>query len=111
MKLFVITGALALAASLGWSLPPGKGNPQAGKTVFEASCKMCHGAQGQGNPAIARALKVAIPDLGSPEIQSKADEELIKGILQGKNKIKPVKGVSDSDTRNVVAFVRTLAKK
>lgn len=32
-------------------LAVGSGNAQAGKAVFDKSCKTCHGADGQGNPA------------------------------------------------------------
>jgi mono/diheme cytochrome c family protein len=82
-----------------------------GQAVYAKSCKMCHGAQGQGNPALAKALGVAIPNLGSPAVQGKPDDELKKTVTEGKGKMKPVKSLSGSDARDVVGFVRTLARK
>lgn len=84
---------------------------QAGQAVFNKSCKTCHGPNGQGNPAIAKALRVAIPDLGSAEVQSKSDDALRKDVVEGKGKMKPVKTISGGEVKNVIAFVRTLAKK
>jgi cytochrome c len=53
----------------------------AGKAVFDARCKSCHGPDGQGNPAIAKRMKV---------------------------KMNPVTAVAGADLDNVVAFVHTL---
>ena len=99
---FLIWSACALAAG---------GDVQAGQTAFNKSCKMCHGPQGQGNPAIAKALNVTIPDLGSKEVQSKSDQDLRKGIIEGKGKMKPVKTISSGEIGDAIAFVRSLAKK
>lgn len=35
----------------GAGLPPGQGSVAQGKIVFDASCAVCHGEQGQGGPA------------------------------------------------------------
>ena len=83
---------------------------QAGKTAFTTSCKTCHGATGEGNPAIAKALKVTIPALGSKEVQGKSDEELKKVITAGTGKMKPVQGLSSRQVQDVIAFVRSLTK-
>ena len=84
---------------------------QAGQSVFNKSCKTCHGPNGQGNPAIAKALQVAIPNLGSAEVQSRSDDALRKDIVEGKGKMKPVKTIAGGEVKDVIAFVRTLAKK
>ena len=34
----------------GVGLPPGKGTPAAGATVYEQKCQVCHGAKGAGQP-------------------------------------------------------------
>lgn len=82
----------------------------AGKEAFDKKCKTCHGATGDGNPGMAKALKADIKPLSSAEIQSKSDAELKQTITQGKGKMKPVAGLSDSDIDNVIAYVRTLKK-
>ena len=78
--------------------------------MFQKTCRACHGAQGQGNPAIAKSLNVAIRDLGSKEVQAKSDDELVKNALGGYGKKKPVKSVTKEQMPDVIAFIRTLAK-
>ena len=87
------------------------GDAAAGKTVFGTKCKTCHGAEGQGNPGLAKMLKAEIRDLGSPEVQKRSDDEIKKIITAGNGKMKPVAGVAGTDLDNVVAFVRSLKKK
>ena len=102
MIVMVVFGTCLLAG--------GKGSADAGKTAFLANCKMCHGPQGEGNPAIAKVLKTNIPVLGSKEVQAKSDDEIRKIIGEGAGKMKPVPAVSGKAVDDVIAFVRTLAK-
>ena len=110
MKLFLAIPALLLAVSGAGILAAAKGDAQSGKAVFTASCKTCHGSQGEGNPAIAKALKVAIPPLSAKEVQSKSDDELKKAIVEGFGKMKPVPGISSKQAPDLIAFLRSLAK-
>ena|SRR5581483_407668 len=87
-----------------------KGDAQTGKAVFDSKCKMCHGADGKGNPGIAKAMNVTLPDMTSKEFQSKTDDDIKKTIAEGTGKMKPVKGLSDQQTSDAIAFIRTLAK-
>lgn len=87
------------------------GKADAGKVVFDKRCASCHGKMGEGNPAIAKAMKVEFQALGSKEVQAKSDDELRKIITEGTDKKKPVKGLSEEDLANVIAYLRTLAKK
>jgi len=80
-----------------------------GKAVFDKSCKSCHGAEGQGNPGIAKMLKVELKHLGSKEVQAKSDADLKKEITEGTGKMKPVK-LDAKDVGEVVTFLRTLKK-
>jgi len=105
-----MTAALAIGALWGAGILSAAGDAAKGKAIFAKSCRSCHGAEGQGNPAIAKALKTTIRNLGSKEVQAKSDAELRKDMLGGTAKKKPVKGVTEADTEDVVAFVRTLAK-
>jgi len=81
-----------------------------GKTVFDARCKMCHGADGAGNPGIAKSLKTTMRPLGSAEVQAKSDADLKKDILQGTGKMKPITGLGAKQVDDIIAFVRTLKK-
>src|SRR5574340_112957 len=103
MKLILVILIAALVAAAA--------DTQAGRAGFEKNCRLCHGPQGAGNPAIAKALNAAIPDLGSKEGQSKSDEEIKAVITQGKGKMKPVRAISNAEVKDVIAFVRSLAKK
>ncbi len=109
MKVFFAISIL-VAGALSMRSLAASGNAQAGQAVFNKTCKVCHGPQGQGNPAVAKALKVEMPDLGSKAVQAKSDAELAKGVSEGKGKMKPVKTISGTDVQDAIAFLRTLAK-
>ena len=80
----------------------------AGKAAYDKTCKSCHGAEGKGNPVMAKAMKVEIRPLGSSEVQAKNDAAITKDITQGMGKMKPVKNLAAGDVKSVVEFVRTL---
>jgi mono/diheme cytochrome c family protein len=82
----------------------------AGHATYDKKCKVCHGASGEGNPGMAKALNTTITPLNSPEVQKMSDADLKKVVTSGKGKMKPVSGLSDADLDNVIAFVRTLKK-
>jgi mono/diheme cytochrome c family protein len=112
MKRWTVPGVVLLL-TLGLSALPAMagGDATAGKAVFSKSCASCHGPNGEGKDAIAKMLKAEMKPLGSKEVQAKSDADLRKAITEGTGKMKPVKGLSDKDLDNVIAFVRTLAKK
>ena len=85
-----------------------KGDASRGKAVFNR-CAVCHGASGEGNEAIAKALGAQIPVLSSKEVQSLNDAALKKVIIEGKGKMKPV-ALTDVEVADVIAFLRTLKK-
>jgi mono/diheme cytochrome c family protein len=83
----------------------------AGKAAFAKKCASCHGPEGEGNQKIATLLKVELRHLGSKEVQAKSDAELKKVLLEGTGKMKPVKDVDAKSADDVVAYIRSLAKK
>ncbi len=97
---FATTTATALQAA----------DAKAGQAVYDKSCKSCHGPDGSGNPAIAKAFKVDMRDLKSPDVQAMSDDDLKKVITDGKGKMKPVASVTGAAADNVVAYVRSLKK-
>ena len=103
--LLVLMLVLAVPALL-----PAGGDAEAGKALYKKRCATCHAADGAGKSAIAKMLKVELKPLGGADVQGKKDPALAKIIKEGSGKMKPVKGVSDGDIANIVAFVRTLKK-
>jgi mono/diheme cytochrome c family protein len=97
-----LLGTASLFACGAWAA-----DAAAGKTTFASRCRTCHGANGEGNPAMAKALNATIKPLGSAEVQGKSDADLKTAIQKGTGKMKPV-ALSDTDAENVVAFIRTL---
>lgn len=111
MKPRILVTIVMASVTLGTSaLLLGAGDPQAGKAVYDAKCKTCHGTDAKGNAALAKTLKVEFKDLASKEVQSKSDGDLKKSITGGTGKMQPVKGLSDKQVEDVIAFVRSLAK-
>ena len=82
-----------------------------GKTVYTNRCKMCHGADGTGNPAMGRMLKVDFQALDSDYVQTKEDLELRQIITKGKGKMAAVRGLDDQDLSAVIAYIRSLSKE
>jgi len=86
------------------------GDAKAGEATYTARCKSCHGADGSGNPAIAKMMKVEMKALGSADVQQKSDADLKAVIANGTGKMKPVSGIAGGDADNLVAYVRSLKK-
>lgn len=95
MKKFTIVSILTLV----FVLLPFAAIADDGATIYNAKCKMCHGADGK---------KLAKADLSGATIQAKADADLVKFITtDAKHKTK----VADEPTaKTVVTFLRTLKK-
>ncbi len=89
----------ALTASSTWAA-----DATAGKAVYATKCKNCHGADGAGNPAIAKAMKVEMKALSA----TTADVKDV--ITKGQGKMKPMPAVAGADLDNVVAYVKSLKK-
>jgi mono/diheme cytochrome c family protein len=83
----------------------------AGKVVYGNRCLICHGADGAHATGYAKAMGLDPPHFDSDRVQKKSDAELKKVILEGSGKMKPIKGMSEIDIDNVIAYVRSLAKK
>ena len=97
-----------------WAAAAAKAQPadaKAGQATYTKACGSCHGPDGAPKEAIAKMMKVEMRHLGSKEVQAKADPELRKEIVEGVGKMKAVKGLSDTQVGDVLAFVRTLGKK
>ena len=110
-KAAVAIAALAFAASLTWISAAGAGEAKAGKAQYDKLCTSCHGADGKGNPAMAKAMGEKGLNLTTKEVKDAKDEELIKVIAEGKGKM-PASGksLSKSEQKEVIEYVRSLGK-
>lgn len=81
-----------------------------GKAVFLKRCKMCHGADGTGNPAMARMLKVEFKPMDSDYVQNKSNSEIKETVLKGKGKMAAVRAISEDEIAKVTAYIRSLKK-
>ena len=81
-----------------------------GKTLFAKYCTGCHGPQGGGDEY--KFLSGPDPaNLTSPSIKKKPDAVLLKTIHEGKPNMPPWNvRLSERESRDVLAYVRTLAK-
>lgn len=81
-----------------------------GADTYKAKCQMCHAADGSGSTPAGKAMK-AMP-LTSPAIVKESDADLIAATKSGKGKMPAYASkLSDSQIKDVVAYIRTLEKK
>jgi cytochrome c5 len=72
-----------------------------GKATYDAKCKMCHGADGKGTPGMVKAM-------GVKPIGGTAPAATKDAVSKGKNKMKPIAGVTGQALDDVAAFVASL---
>jgi mono/diheme cytochrome c family protein len=86
------------------------GDAANGKTLFARYCSGCHGPEGGGDGY--KFLRGPDPaNLASPSTRKKSDPELFKAIHDGKPNMPPWDvRLSEKESRDVLAYVRTLAK-
>ena len=80
-----------------------------GKANFKTNCVACHGADGGGQMAVGKSLKV--PDLRSDAVQKTSDADLAKIIAEGKDNMPSFKSMTDAQIKGLVAYIRELAPK
>ncbi len=108
MKTIVWLAAVAFVMFHGQVAYGQNGSTNAANGAYRKRCALCHGDDGTPKEALEKMMKVEIDHLGSPEVQAMSDDDLRKVIADGVGKMKPVKGVSNDEVDQVIAFVRTL---
>lgn len=83
---------------------------KAGKAVYDKSCAGCHGADGKGNPAMAKVLGEKGLNVTTPEVKKMSDEQILKILVEGAGKMPAQKNLSKDDQKNVLSYMRSLAK-
>lgn len=103
MKTLVVTTILLLIAVSAVAATPD------GAAIYKAKCASCHGADGTGQTAMGKAMKLR--DLGSADVQKLSDADLTTVTTDGKGKMPAYKGkLTDEEIKALVTFMRTLKK-
>ncbi len=76
---------------------------------YKAKCAMCHGPDGKGSSV---GLKMGVHDFTSPEVQGQSEAQLAAIVAKGKGKMPAYDGkLKDTEIKDLVAYIRGLAKK
>jgi len=85
------------------------------KALYENDCAKCHGADGKGQTKMGQ--KLGAKDYTDAKVQAAlTDDAAAKAIKEGlkdadgKTLMKPTEGVSDSDVKGLVAYLRAFKK-
>src|SRR5215471_541310 len=103
---------LSVAVVVGAALSAAAGDA---KAIYDKSCAKCHGADGKGDTKMGK--KLGCKDYTDAKVQAELkDDAAMKAIKEGlKDKedkvlMKPAEGLSDSDIKGLVAYVRSFKK-
>jgi cytochrome c6 len=102
--------AICTVAVLALGLTSVPASAQDAAALYKTKCAACHGADGKGETAIGKANKIR--DLGSAEVRAESDADLTTIITAGKSKMPAYgKSLKPDQVKDLVAYIRTLAKK
>jgi cytochrome c553 len=99
----LILGSTLVVASMAFLPTYSLGTPD-GASLYKTKCAVCHGASGEGKPAIkAPAVK------GTSLTADQLTQHITKGEATSKAPHnKGVSGVSDADAKSIAEFIKTL---
>jgi mono/diheme cytochrome c family protein len=80
------------------------------KQVYLDKCSVCHGADGKGQTAKGKKLKMK--DVASPEVRKMSDADLLNIVLKGKGQDMDgfEKDLGADMCKKLTAYFRSLAK-
>ena len=81
----------------------------AAKTLYEKNCAGCHGADGKGNPTMAKLIGDKGLNITGKDIARKSEAQLLKLIAEGAGKM-PASKLSKEEQKQALGHARTLAK-
>src|SRR5919109_3881663 len=106
MKESLATTAVILF--LAWAIAEGiAADADTGKATYEKNCAGCHGADGKGNPALAKTLGEKGLNIVGAETKQKSDEALLKIIAEGAGKMPPSKKLTQDEQKAVLRYTRS----
>ena len=98
-----------------------KGNPEAGKLLYEQHCQSCHNEKGIGGRGTGvmfsrkKDLPIMAPAIGNVGFLVSASDGMIKNIIMQGRPSTPMKsasefGLIESDVDNIVSYLRSLQR-
>jgi mono/diheme cytochrome c family protein len=112
-RLLTSTLVLTFLALFIWSIGPAAASgpaPQEARSLYVSKCASCHAADGSGNTAKGREMKLR--DLRSAEVQKLTDAKLYEIIAKGAKKMPGYeKSLGKDKCQALVGYMRELAKK
>lgn len=100
--------AAAVLAGISFLSVPAKADNTA-EATYKAKCAMCHGADGKGETATGKTMKVK--DFASEEVQKMSDADLTDAISKGKGKMPAYKTLTPEQVKDLVGYIRAFGKK
>jgi mono/diheme cytochrome c family protein len=84
--------------------------PAYGNAVYDKNCASCHGKDGKGQTTMGKKQKAK--DYTTADGQKWTDEEGVKAILEGKEKMKGFKdkGIDEAGAKELVKYIRAFKK-
>ena len=101
---------IGLCLGAGWTHLSFAADASGCKAIFDKSCVGCHGADGKGNPAMAKVLGEKGLNIVGADTKKKSDDQLLKVLAEGAGKMPAQKSLSKADQKQVLGHVRSLAK-
>jgi len=85
-----------------------KASIEAGRSLYNANCAMCHGPEGKGDGPVAPAYIPQPADLTSPRVQSLTDGDIFLRVTNGFGTMPDFrKKLSPEERWHIVNYVRT----
>jgi cytochrome c6 len=101
---------LAVAIAISIAVPAISLRADDAAATYKAKCASCHAPDGKGSTPAGKAL--GVHDFSSAPVQQMSDAELAGIVSAGKNKMPGyAKSLKEPDIKDLVAYVRGLAKK
>ena len=91
---FVLSFGLSLAAQTD------------GAAMYKAKCAMCHGPTGTPSAGMAKAM--GIKAISDPSMKALTITQIIATVKNGKGKMKPLSGLTDSQIEAIAVYFKSL---